>query len=43
MKGSAVLAGTFASAALGAIQPKNLIFIVPDGLAPASQTLARPT
>lgn len=41
MKTSAVLAGTFAGAAMGAIAPKNFIFIVPDGLAPASSTLAR--
>lgn len=41
MKTSAVLAGTFAGAAMGAIAPKNFIFIVPDGMAPASSTLAR--
>jgi hypothetical protein len=31
MKASAALACTFATLALGAAQPKNLIFIVPDG------------
>lgn len=41
MKTSAVLAGSFASAALGAIQPKNFIFVIPDGLSPASQTIVR--
>ena len=41
MKTSAVLAGTMAGAAMGAIAPKNFIFIVPDGMAPASSTLAR--
>ncbi|KAG9255988.1 repressible alkaline phosphatase [Emericellopsis atlantica] len=41
MKTSAVLAGTMAGAAMGAIAPKNVIFVVPDGLAPASSTIAR--
>ncbi|KAG7114126.1 hypothetical protein HYQ44_008828 [Verticillium longisporum] len=41
MRGSTLLAGAFAQAALGAIEPKNFIFIVPDGMAPASQTIAR--
>ncbi|KAM0271927.1 hypothetical protein ACHAQH_008907 [Verticillium albo-atrum] len=41
MRGSTLLAGVFAQVALGAIEPKNFIFIVPDGMAPASQTIAR--
>lgn len=38
---SALLAGAFAQVALGAIEPKSFIFVVPDGLAPVSVTLAR--
>jgi alkaline phosphatase len=30
-----------AQAVFAAVEPKNFIFIVPDGLAPASQTLLR--
>lgn len=41
MKTSVALASTLASAALGAIEPKNFIFVIPDGMAPASVTLAR--
>ncbi|KAI9170757.1 repressible alkaline phosphatase [Paramyrothecium foliicola] len=41
MRSSAVLAGAVAPVALAAIAPKNVIFIVPDGLAPAGQTVAR--
>ncbi|CAG9989906.1 unnamed protein product [Clonostachys byssicola] len=41
MKASAAFAGTFATLALGAAQPKNLIFIVPDGFGGSGQTLAR--
>ena len=41
MKTSLALASTLATAALGAIEPKNFIFVIPDGLAPASVTLAR--
>ena len=36
-----MLVGAMAQAVFGAIEPKNFIFIVPDGLAPASQTLLR--
>ncbi|KAM0719342.1 hypothetical protein Q7P37_005247 [Cladosporium fusiforme] len=38
---SALLTAAFAPAALGAVQPRNFIYIIPDGLAPASETLAR--
>lgn len=41
MKTSVALAGTMATVALGAVEPKNLIFIVPDGMGPASLTAAR--
>lgn len=38
---STLLTAAFAPAALGAAQPRNLIYIIPDGLAPASETLVR--
>lgn len=38
---STVLTIGLALGALGAISPKNFILIIPDGFAPASQTLAR--
>lgn len=41
MRSSTMLVGAMAQAVFGAIEPKNFIFIVPDGLAPASQTLLR--
>jgi alkaline phosphatase len=41
MKTSAALVSACATVALGAIEPKNFIFIIPDGLAPASATFAR--
>ncbi|KAH7363356.1 repressible alkaline phosphatase [Plectosphaerella cucumerina] len=41
MRSSTVLVGAMAQAVFAAVEPKNFIFIVPDGLAPASQTLLR--
>ncbi|KAM0330147.1 hypothetical protein ACHAQA_004320 [Verticillium albo-atrum] len=41
MRSSTLIAGAFAQTVFGAIEPKNFIFIVPDGMAPASQTIAR--
>lgn len=41
MRSSTMLVGAMAQAVFGAIEPKNFIFIIPDGLAPASQTLIR--
>lgn len=38
---SSLLTAAFAPAALGATQPRNFIYIIPDGLAPASETLVR--
>lgn len=36
-----ILAPVFAHAALALIKPRNFIYIIPDGMAPASETLAR--
>jgi alkaline phosphatase len=41
MRSSTLLAGAAAPVALASIAPKNVIFIVPDGLGPAGQTIAR--
>ncbi|KEY64624.1 hypothetical protein S7711_02828 [Stachybotrys chartarum IBT 7711] len=41
MRSSAVIAGALVPVALAAIAPKNFIFIMPDGMAPASSTLHR--
>jgi alkaline phosphatase len=38
---STLITAAFAQAAVATIQPRNVIFIVPDGMAPASETLAR--
>lgn len=38
---STIITAALAQAATAAIQPRNFIYIIPDGMAPASQTLAR--
>lgn len=38
---SILITAAFAQAAVAAIQPRNFIYIIPDGMAPASETLAR--
>jgi len=38
---STLITAAFAQATVAAIQPRNFIFIIPDGMAPASETLAR--
>lgn len=41
MRSSLLLAPAFARAALALIKPRNFIYIIPDGMAPASETVAR--
>lgn len=36
-----LIAAAFAQATVATIQPRNFIYIIPDGMAPASETLAR--
>lgn len=38
---STLITATFAQAVVAAIQPRNFVYIIPDGMAPASETLAR--
>lgn len=38
---SVFLTSALAYGALGAIKPRNFIYIIPDGMAPASETVAR--